>query len=310
MSVVDPKESVLDLIRSAEARVTVVAPYIKSHALRSLIDVVPKTVTEFICVTRWLPEDIASGVCDIELFEEITKHPGGELRVHPHLHAKFYSNTKRCLVGSANLTGRGLGWRTPANVELLVELEHDFPGLSGWESQLLESSFVATAELRDQIYAEAQRLKESLPPRLSHEVEGSDDPYRLWVPTCTVPDRLWMIYQGLSAESFVTSAYEAAQNDLLVLSPPRGLNQKLFEAYVASTLRQMSFVAEIDRLVSAGTAEVQILELLAERLEADAASPEHVWRVLKLWLIHFFHDSYRLEAGQYDLVKGKELLKE
>ena len=309
MSVVDLGESVLGLIRSAEARVTVVAPYIKAHALRSLIDVVPKIVTEFICVTRWLPEDIASGVCDIEIFDEIAKHPGGELRVHPHLHAKFYSNAKRCLVGSANLTGCGLGWRTPANVELLVELDHNFPGLPGWESKLLESSIVATVELRDQIHAEAQRLKELLPPRLSPEMEDSDDPYRLWVPTCTVPDRLWEIYQGHGAESFVTSAYEAAQNDLLVLSLPRGLNQQLFKAYVASILRQMPLVEEIDRLASAGMADAKAFEFLAKRLEDDAASLEHVWRVLKSWLIHFFPDSYRLEAGQYDFVKGKELLR-
>ena len=276
MSVVDSGESVLDLIRSAEARVTVVAPYIKAHALRSLIGVVPKTVTEFICVTRWLPEDIASGVCDIEIFEEIANHPGGELRVHPHLHAKFYSNTKRCLVGSANLTGRGLGWRTPANVELLVELDRDFPGLSGWELQLLESSFVATVELRDQIHAEAQRLKELLPPNLSSEMKGSGDPYRLWMPTCTVPERLWVIYQGEGVESTVTSAYEAGQNDLLTLSPPRGLNQKLFEAYVASTLRQMPFFAEIDRLAPFGMTDAQAIEFLAKHHEADAASLEHV----------------------------------
>ena len=218
MPVVDPGEGVLELVRSSIDRVIIAAPYIKSHTLRSLISVIPDSVSEFVCITRWLPEDIATGVCDIEIFDDVTKHNGGELRVHPHLHAKFYSNNNQSLVGSANLTGRGLGWHTPANVELLVALPGDFQGLQAWEATLLASSVTATKDLRDQILAEAARIKK--PIHHLPEVEESEESNTLWVPTCTVPDRLWSIYRGQGADSIVTSAYDAAQSDLAALFPP------------------------------------------------------------------------------------------
>ena len=81
--------------------------------------------------------------------------------VHPHLHAKFYSNGRKTLVGSANLTSRGLGWRAPSNVELLVALPADFPGLADWESALLNSAVEATEQLREQIRVQAEQLKHS-----------------------------------------------------------------------------------------------------------------------------------------------------
>ncbi len=305
MPVVDPGKGLIDLVQSSNNRIVIAAPYIKSHTLRSLIAHIPDSITEFICITRWLPEDIASGVCDIEIFEDITNLKSGELRVHPHLHAKFYSNSNQCLVGSANLTGRGLGWHIPANVELLVELSGNFPGLSDWEAALLESSVTATKELRDQILAEADRMQK--PIYHSPEVEGSEESNTIWVPTCTVPDRLWEVYQGSGADSIVTSAYDAAQSDLAALSPPHGLDQALFEAYVSGILRQMPFISEIDNLASTGVTDVQAHQFLTERMDIDVTSAQHKWRVLKLWFIHFFGDSYRLETGQEVLVKGKEL---
>jgi len=305
VAVVDPGPGVLDFVRSSEARLLITAPYIKSHALRTLIAAIPDCVCEFTCITRWLPEDIASGVCDIEIYEDIAARAGA-LRVHPHLHAKYFSNTRTALVGSANVTGRALGWNTPSNVELLVSLPADFPGLREWERSLLDSSVKATADLRDRILAEADELKRSRaftpPPEVEQDDESRVD---LWVPTCTVPDRLWLIYQGRGAGSTVASAFEAAKSDLAALSPPRGLSEELFEAYIAGILRQMPFFAEIDRLASTGMTDSQAHNFLAERLGERVESPEHVWRVLKAWLMHFFPDSYRLETGQDVLVKGK-----
>ncbi len=305
MAVVDPRKSVIDLVRLSNNRIVIAAPYIKSHSLRSLIAHIPESITEFVCITRWLPEDIASGVCDIEIFEDVTNLGGGELRVHPHLHAKFYSNIDQCLVGSVNLTGRGLGWHTPANVELLVALPSDFPGISDWEAALLESSVTATKELRDQILAEANRIQK--PAYHPPEVEESEESNTIWVPTCTVPNRLWEVYRGSGADSIVTSAYEAAQSDLTALSPPHGLDQALFEAYVSGILKQMPFISKIDRLASTGVTDSQAHQFLLERPDIDVTSAQHTWRVLKLWIIHFFGDSYRLETEQEVLVKGKKI---
>jgi phosphatidylserine/phosphatidylglycerophosphate/cardiolipin synthase-like enzyme len=310
MSVVHPGDGLLELVRSATTRIVVAAPYIKSRTLRRLISVLPNSVTTFICVTRWLPEDIASGVCDLEIFDDVLSMKGGVLLVYPHLHAKYYAAGARCLVGSANLTGRGLGWNTPPNIELLVALPADFAGLPEWEAALLESSVVATLELRAQLRKEADRLKAAASFRSPPEVEETDteEVPALWVPMSPVPERLWLVYQGRGADRMVSSAYEAAQHDLAALRPPDGLTQELFEAYIAGILRQMPLMAEIDRMAAAGMTDSQALAFLTERLPASGdMSHDQAWRVLKLWLMHFFPKSYRLETGQEVLVKGKEL---
>ena len=307
MSVVEPGPAILELAQSSNVRFVVVAPYIKAHALRKLIAAIPPNVSEFVCITRWLPEDIASGVCDIEIFDDIIRRDG-ELRVHPSLHAKFYSNTEQCLIGSANLTGRGLGWHSPSNVELLVALPRSLPGLLEWETALLNSSVKVTRELRDRLHSEALAMRESMPAARPPEVEATDDEQSApWVPTCTVPDQLWSVYQGQGSDSIVTSAYDAAQRDLAILSPPKGLDRDVFKAYVAGILRQMPLFLEIDRLASTGVTDSQAHQCLSERLGVDKEAVEPTWRVLKLWLVHFFPDSYRLETGQDVLVKGKTL---
>lgn len=312
MSVVHPGDSLLELVQGATTRVVVAAPYIKSATLRRIISVLPASVTNFVCVTRWLPEDIASGVCDLEILDDVSGVKGGVLLVHPHLHAKYYASGPKCLVGSANLTRRGLGWHTPPNVELLVALPADLSGLPEWEAALIGSAVRATAELRDQVRREADRLKASNSFRRPPEVDEPDteDLIALWVPACPVPERLWLVYQGLGSDRMVSSAYEAAQHDLSALRAPLGLSQPLFEAYVAGILRQMPLVAEIDRLASSGLTDSQALEFLAERIPPPSrTSHDQSWRILKLWLTHFLPTSYRVETGQEVLIKGKQLVR-
>ena len=312
MAAVLPGDGILELVRTANDRVVIAAPYIKSPTLRRLLDAVPETVSECICVTRWLPGDIASGVCDLEILDDIAGTRGGRLLVHPHLHAKYYSNDRDCLVGSANLTARGLGWHTPSNVELLVALPVGFAGLVEWEHLLLNSAVQATEELRDRIRRQADDLKQDEPPRRLPEVEddtATEAEQKLWVPQCPTPDRLWQVYRGRGADTMVSSAFEAAQEDLAALSPPQGLTQDLFTAYVVGILKQMPLLAEIDKLASTGLTDAKAHEFLAGSPGGTISEESHaqVWRVVKLWLVYFFPDSYRLETGQEVLVKGREL---
>ncbi len=312
MTVVFPGDAVLELMQNAASRVVIAAPYIKSETIRRLLKTLPDTVAECTCITRWLPEDIVSGVCDLEIFDDITQVKGGRLLVHPHLHAKYYSNGERTLVGSANLTSRGLGWHTPSNVELLVALPADFPGLLDWESALLDSAVDATAQLRMQIRAQADQLKQTRPMHHPPEVEDEtrEEEATLWVPQCPVPEQLWEVYRGRGADTMVSSAFNAAQDDLAALLPPQGLTENLFTAYVAGILRQMPLLTEIDKLALTGLTDTKAQEFLSAHLSGGPggiADYDQIWRIVKQWLLYFFPESYRLETGQEVLVKGREI---
>lgn len=231
MTVVVPGDGLVELVRNATRRVIIAAPYIKSPTLRRLLDAIPDTVSECICVTCWLPEDVASGVCDLEILDDLAQTYGGRLLVHPHLHAKYYSNGLQSLVGSANLTARGLGRHTPSNIELLVSLPADFTGLAEWEQSLLNSAVEATSQLRDQIRRQAESLQQAETRHHVPEVEQETTEKQgstPWVPQCPVPERLWEVYRGHGADTMVSSAFEAARADLVALSPPQGLTQDSF----------------------------------------------------------------------------------
>ena len=73
MAVVLPGDTVLELVGNATSRVVIAAPYIKSATIRRLLKIMPDTVSELACITRWLPEDIVSGVCDLEIFDAVTQ---------------------------------------------------------------------------------------------------------------------------------------------------------------------------------------------------------------------------------------------
>lgn len=310
MSIVVPGDKALDIIRNAAESVLFVAPYIKSNAMNQFLSTIPEGVGSIKCITRWLPEDIASGVCDLDIWEKITNR-GGELFVHPHLHAKYYRADDRCLVGSANLTKRGLGWASPSNIELLVELSTDFEGLREWEATIAHAAVPVNAELYNQVAEQAEKLKEEAKVYQLPEIELDEEDApasQFWTPHCSAPERLWDVYRGMSADTMVTSAYEAAKNDLAALSPPPDLSQPLFNKYVAGILRQMPLITEIDQLAQRGITDAQARDFLIENIgDKMDYPPEDTWRVLKDWLGHFFPETYLREAGQEVFTKGRTI---
>ena len=250
---------VSEVVSGAKEDVVIVAPYIKAVPLDRVLSQLMDHVTSVTCVTRWLPEDIASGVCDLDVLTIVNAKKGGRLLVHPQLHAKYYRGDDRCLIGSANLTARGLGWMAPANVELLIELPSSFPGLRDWEATLIDSAVLATSELHDQISREADRIREQTERAGIPEVEddqGSGQASAYWVPRCSVPDRLWDVYsKNESSNAMLITTIEAALDDLEALRPPPGLSKTLFHAYVAGIMKQMPLIVTIDNRASRGLSD-------------------------------------------------------
>ena len=311
MDIITPGDSLLSMIRSTKNSLIIVAPYLKATAFEKIIDAISQSTISLICVTRWLPQDIATGVSDLEIYDLIEREPRRKLFLHPHLHAKYYRGDERCLVGSANLTLRGLGWTVPSNLELLIELPYNYAGLSEWETNVIETSVQATYELRDKIKIEADRLKNSRVTSCPPEVEEGESREILasqWLPRCPTPERLWEVYLGQGQENIVTSAWTAAQEDLIALNLPSGLTKDMFELYVASVLKQMPLIAKIDNLTINGLANGKAQTLLEEYLgDAMPYSAAETWRVLKLWLMYFFGDNYRLEVKQEVMIKGRTI---
>ena len=311
----DSNNQIMAFFGRARDTVVIVAPFIKTNALTGVLNAVSSDLRDLIVVTRWAPEDIASGVCDLQIFEHL-QQCDGTLKIHPHLHAKYYRVDGSCLVGSANLTGRGFGWSCPANLELYVELPADYKGLAAWEKFLIRSSITVDEDTRDTIKAHADEI-ESSSSKLrvkeepsSAELNVSDLALDKWSPTCPVPERLWDVYCGKGEDIMVSTAYEAAQRDLAVLVPPKGLPQHLFTRFLKSILRQMPLIHTLDKLTRQGLSDHEAIVLLHDStsvIQPPHLNPDRAWKIMKDWFICFFPNEYRIEAEQEILVQGRSL---
>ena len=102
-------ERLKSFLGKAKIRVMLCAPFIKEKVLQTILEVVPEPVPVQI-VTRWRAKEVAAGISDLEVFHIAKERSNTTLALLDDLHAKLYLADEQCLVGSANLTGRGLGW--------------------------------------------------------------------------------------------------------------------------------------------------------------------------------------------------------
>lgn len=307
-----PGPLLLRTAAGAKRRLLIVAPYIKENALNRLLEVASPDLEELICVARWLPQDIAAGVCDLGIYDALKRSPNHHLLVHPHLHAKYYRADDTCLIGSANITSRALGWVQPGNLELLIAVPAQSDELQSWEEGLLATAVPATAEMRDRIQEQAEKLSKDPKPTPLPEVQGSveisEEGALHWVPSCPAPERLWEVYNGGGEEDMNRGAREAALEDLAALAPPPSMTEDQLNAYVAGALSSMPLIQELDERMDRGLTDPQAHELL-ENLIGDQppSSPQKAWSLLKRWLHHFFPGDYILETHQTVMSKGSHL---
>lgn len=304
-------ERLLDLCRSASQSVLIAAPFVKDHVLARLCDVLSPTVTSFTCITRWFPEEVAAGVSDLEIFDRLAARPRSRLLLHPYLHAKLYRADRRCLIGSANLTGRALGWALPPNIELLVELDAETSELVALETHLISAAVPVTAATRDAVRAAAEKLRtENRVPRFSSvEADSSAPSPQIWLPICATPDRLWNVYANHEPWQLVSSAATAAAADLKALGLPAGLLRPTFNHYIAAALKQMPLVMDIDRRAAAGITDEEAIALITKTVGSDNLTypAADTWEVLKKWLAYFFPGTYRRSAQGEVFVRGRQI---
>ena len=160
-----PGDDLRELMAAAEEEIVLAAPFIKVSALAGVLEHASQRV-RVTCITRWRAEEVAAGVSDLAVFDVLGARAGATLLLWPRLHAKYFRADHRCLIGSANVTGRALGWVRPANVELLVGLPSTHPRLAAFEQRAITEAQPATAELRELMAeaAEGVRRERDLPP--------------------------------------------------------------------------------------------------------------------------------------------------
>lgn len=269
----------------------IVAPFVTRAGLAPVLEVLSQDAAIRL-FTRWRANEIANGVSDPRVFDQIVERHGS-IRLHHLLHAKAYIRPGHgALVGSANLTSFALGWRQAGGVELLVEVSDEHPALRALIHLLEATSSEATADVRDQVIAQAAAFEVESP--VVDALSERSPSLSAWLPTYAPPNVLWRVYAGQREEAVTM----LATPDLMALDPPSGLSEDEFNAYVASALLQGlpgKMAVELRNLTTYQA--IQRLKELARNAGLQVDDPERSWRILSAWLAYFLSDRYTRGAG-------------
>ena len=180
-------KQVTEFLGSAEKYAVIIAPFIRSEALTKLLDRIPDGVKTTI-VTRWRLSDLLSGASDLGVYD-VVRGVNGELLLRSDLHAKLFIADEECLAGSANVTLTALGWRQPANFELLVPIRRGDPCIVEFEKELRAGTVSVTAQQRDRLASALSELGDTY--RTPQSVEAGEEVYGVlpanWIPSVRKP---------------------------------------------------------------------------------------------------------------------------
>lgn len=102
---------------SSSVSLIIFSAYIKSAALSWLAQYV-SSIPQIKIISRWTPQDLAFKASDLGVYE-LCKQNGWQFGIDNSLHSKaFIFDSKTVLLGSANLTDRGLSLSRDGNLEM------------------------------------------------------------------------------------------------------------------------------------------------------------------------------------------------
>lgn len=133
-------------ISSCQSNLNIISGFCKLDTLRLINSFCGSHVNKKLLV-RFLPSDLSSGATDKEIYQ-FCKNNGWKLYVNHLVHAKTYIFDKiKCIVGSANLTGKGIGTFENRNRELSLFYE-----LSEEEYNKIITLYDGAYEMTDELY--------------------------------------------------------------------------------------------------------------------------------------------------------------
>jgi len=144
----------LDFVSSAQDELIILSPYIKLEPIKLLLGRINPRV-RVVVVAKWKLSDLVFGSSDIEVFEYL-KNLNHNFYINNKIHLKvIIKDKKEILLGSANITGSGLGLFEDSNIEAIAIDSLDEKYLPSVYS-ILRESLPLTRNLVDKISKELE----------------------------------------------------------------------------------------------------------------------------------------------------------
>ena len=268
-----PWDSLVELVPEA-SELVLFAPYIKEKTLSDLLSLA-RSANSLTCVTRWLPSDIAIGISDVSVRQVILER-GGDFRLHPNLHAKYYRCDGYVLVGSANLTEPGMGLGASPNLEILASVDRSFDAERFERDLLAQSRPINDAEFDVWASISVERHNTAF------HLEGTE---LSWRPLTRNPEDVWLVYSKDDQSVRSSLVRENAGYDLAGLMIPTELDRDSFEVWVSAALLSSPFVCYVRSLPDGQDGEEFIR--VSDDWKLPPADARYAAETARSWLAHF-----------------------
>ena len=273
-------EIIRSLFKDNTEAVTIIAPFIKRGALQSLLEVIPSD-THIRCVTRWRPLEIAAGVSDPEILDDLEERGSYKLTLVNRLHAKLYIAGERCLVGSSNVTSSGFGDADESNIEVLIATTTDNPGVQATLTAIAKTEQPATRAIAEWTRIQANRLQ----PHTTGHIESSP-----WFPRSRRAHDAYRIYKQIpfDSEQYLGAAELLLLGDIARTNVTPGLTEEQFRAEVRDWLRSVPLASSLldtsdDTTLTKADAQAHLALLVTEETTTN-----DLWAAFVNWMTHFF----------------------
>jgi hypothetical protein len=235
-------------INASDDIILILVPFAKVAALQQLHWVHSgKVKLKVIC--RWRPEDLISGVSDVEIFTYL-KESGCQLFINPDIHLKLYVFASNAAFNtSGNLTLRGLGYSENANIEVgnMVALTpHDWTKIY----EIINTS----RQVDDDLYQRYKEFTEQRPP-LGAPLSPPDllprtKTYTISsLPATESPQKLADFYFDPSPGRFAPEEIRRAAHDLATFGIPSSLAKSDFDKRLGENFYKTPFVIDFVELL-------------------------------------------------------------
>ena len=169
----DFSDRLMRVLAEGAVEYLIASAFIKLDSLKTLSEHFSPQVDSVSVVARWQKHDLVMGASDIEVYE-YCRDNGWRFGVDQSLHGKLYMvDRKTVLLGSANLTNRGLAFGQAVNMEVGTELSVDEIDLVKLDSFLTNQVTWLDDESYSNLVSEVKASKEGVLP--IHSIKWSDE---------------------------------------------------------------------------------------------------------------------------------------
>lgn len=275
-----------DLISKCSQELIIIAPFIKINALQHILGGI--TNQKIICVTRWLPDDIISGVSDLEVYEYLSNNENATIYINDALHAKYFRGDNKILIGSANITSKALGIADNSNIELLIETEIN-PILLSFEKELIDNSILVT----DLIYKSYYHIFSQIMKKIDLRKKVT------WFPLFNYPNEIYTKLTEINSSKLTRDQKEYLQHDLDKLGITKKnltFNSKHdFDEYMQISLLNNEVFIHLFSIIRYETNLDRICKLLNKKFNSYTKYYNFTGcKIILNWAIEFFN----LEIGK------------